>query len=232
MGKIVAVHQPNFFPWLGYFDKIARSDIFVFFDNVQFPKKGGSWSNRVKLLIAGDAKWVTASTERNYTGLRNINEMYFQDDNWRIKMLKSMDANYKKHSFYKETMDVIEPLILNSENNIVEYNIHAVKKFVQLLDLNSTELRRSSEFFLNHSSNQLLCSLVKKVGGNAYLCGDGSQGYLDECVFNESSIRLEYQRFKHPQYLQNKTQKFVSGLSIIDAVMNLGWDKIKRILRG
>ena len=148
MGKIVAVHQPNFFPWLGYFDKIARSDIFVFFDNVQFPKKGGSWSNRVKLLIAGDAKWVKkAFIERNYTGLRNINEMYFQDDNWRIKMLKSMDANYKKHSFYKETMDVIEPLILNSENNIAEYNIHAVKKFVQLLDLNSTELRRSSEFF-------------------------------------------------------------------------------------
>jgi len=92
----VAIHQPNFFPWLGYFDKIIRSNVFVFLDEVQFPKKGGSWSNRVKMLIAGEAKWVTASIERNYSGLRNINEMNFQADNWRVKMLKSLRTNYNK----------------------------------------------------------------------------------------------------------------------------------------
>ena len=123
MSKTVAIHQPNFFPWLGYFDKIVRSDVFVFFDDVQFPKKGGSWSNRVKMLIGGEAKWVTASIERNYSGLRNINEMNFQDDNWRVKMLKSLCNNYNKNSFYEETMEVVEPLILNPEKNIAEYNV-------------------------------------------------------------------------------------------------------------
>ena len=51
MDKIVAIHQPNFFPWLGYFDKINKSDIFIFLDDVQFPKKGGNWTNRVQLMV-------------------------------------------------------------------------------------------------------------------------------------------------------------------------------------
>ena len=156
MSKTVAIHQPNFFPWLGYFDKIVHSDVFVFFDNVQFPKKGGSWSNRVKLLIGGEPKWVTASIDRNYSGFRNINEMNFQEDNWRIKMLKSLCANYNKCPFYSESMDVVEPLILNPEKNISEYNIHAVTEILNRLNLKSYELRRASEFSLNMSSLSLI----------------------------------------------------------------------------
>jgi hypothetical protein len=230
MSKTVAIHQPNFFPWLGYFDKIARSDVFVFFDDVQFPKKGGSWSNRVKLLIGGDAKWVTASIERNYSGFRNINEMNFQEDNWRIKMLKSLKTNYNKNSFYSETMEVVEPLILNPEKNIAEYNIQAVMEIAQRLSLKSGKIRRSSEFSLDLSSNELLCSVTKEVGGDTYMCGGGSDGYQDEQIFEDSGIRLEYQNFQHPVYSQRGSESFTSGLSIIDAVMNLGWEKVKNIL--
>ena len=81
MNKTVAIHQPNFFPWMGYFEKISRSDVFVFFDDVQFPKKGGSWSNRVKLLVSEEARWVTAAIDRSYSGTRTIREMFFLDNN-------------------------------------------------------------------------------------------------------------------------------------------------------
>jgi hypothetical protein len=230
MGKTVAIHQPNFFPWLGYFDKFIRSDVFVFLDDVQFPKKGGSWSNRVKMLIGGEAKWVTASIERNYSGLRNINEMNFQADNWRVKMLKSLRTNYNKNSFYDETMEVVEPLILNPEKNIAKYNIYAVVEIAQRLSVNAGKIRKSSEFSLNLSSNELLCSITKQVGLDTYMCGGGADGYQDEQVFINSGIQLEFQSFEHPEYPQRGSESFVPGLSVIDAAMNLGWEKVSSIL--
>jgi hypothetical protein len=231
MSKTVAIHQPNFFPWLGYFDKIVRSDVFVFFDDVQFPKKGGSWSNRVKMLIGGEAKWVTASIERNYSGLRNINEMNFQDDKWRVKMLKSLCSNYNKNSFYEETMEVVEPLILNPEKNIAEYNIHAVLEIAKKIDLDISNIRKSSEFAFPYNSNELLCEITKTVDGNTYMCGGGADGYQDEKIFMNFRISLIYQNFKHPQYPQRGCNGFAPGLSIIDAAMNLGWKNIKNLLK-
>ena len=73
--KVVAIHQPNFFPWLGFFNKVACSDVFILMDNVQFPKKGGSWSNRVQLAINGQAAWVTMPVVRSFHGTRIIKDM-------------------------------------------------------------------------------------------------------------------------------------------------------------
>lgn len=230
MTKVVAIHQPNFFPWLGYFDKIVRSDVFIFFDDVQFPKKGGSWSNRVKFLIGSQSKWVTASIERNYSGFRNINEMNFQEDNWRIKMLKTLKTNYSKNPFYAETMEVVEPLILNSEKNVAEYNINTVTTLSNILGLDIAKFKRSSEYNERKHSNKLLCSLTKKVGGDIYMCGGGADGYQDETVFMKEEIELVYQNFQNCTYPQYQKENYTSGLSIIDAAMNVGWPGVRVLL--
>lgn len=229
MNKVVAIHQPNFFPWLGYFDKIARADVFVFFDDVQFPKTGGGvWSNRVKLLVAGEARWVTAAIDRNYTGTRKISEMHFLSANpWRQKMLKTLEANYKKHPFFDETIEVIQPLVLNEESNISEYNIHAIKKILRAIGVKHGEFVRSSDFAFESASNELLCDLTNHVGGKTYLCGGGADGYQDARVFDQYNVILRYQNFQHPKYVQNG---FVSGLSVIDAVMNVGWAGVCKLL--
>ena len=89
--KVVAIHQPTFFPWLGYFNKIARCDQFVVLDSVQFPKKGGTWSNRVKLLLNGQAGWVTMPVERNYHGVRSYAEMCIDNGTpWRDKLVQTI----------------------------------------------------------------------------------------------------------------------------------------------
>jgi hypothetical protein len=99
--KIISIHQPNFFPWLGYFDKIAKADVFIFLDDVQFPKTGGVWTNRVKFIVSGEPNWITAPIDRNYSGTRNINEMQFLPNNsWRDKTRKSIENSYRKHPYY------------------------------------------------------------------------------------------------------------------------------------
>jgi len=231
MNKVVAIHQPNFFPWLGYFDKIARADVFVFFDDVQFPKTGGVWSNRVKLLVAGEARWVTAAIDRTYTGTRKISEMQFLSTNpWREKMIKTLEANYKKHPFFDETMEVIQPLVLNQESNISEYNIHAIKKIVSAIGINHGKFVRSSNFAFESTSNELLCDLTTVVGGKTYLCGGGATGYQDSRLFDALKVNLAYQDFEHPNYGQSKRDKFLAGLSVIDAAMNVGWRVVRNLL--
>lgn len=231
MTRIVAIHQPNFFPWLGYFAKIASSDVFIFFDDVQFPKTGGVWSNRVKLLISDEARWVTAAIDRSYHGTRTIREMNFLTNiAWREKALKSIESNYNRHPFYSDTMALIEPLLLSPESNIGQYNIQAITTIVHCLGVDTNKLKRSSDMPHLGSSNELLCSLTQLVGGDTYMCGGGAEGYQDEAVFTERGITLSHQDFIHPTYLQHGRKEFVPGLSIIDAAMNLGWTDVGKLL--
>ncbi len=228
---IVAIHQPNFFPWIGYFDKIANSDIFIFLDDVQFPKKGGVWSNRVKLLIAGEARWVTATIDRKYHGFRKTNEIYFLErDNWREKMLKSIETNYRKHPYYTETMKLMEPLILNPQDRLAVYNGTAINTICHALEIPTDKLRWSSQINHQGHSSELLVSLTYAVGGKTYMCGGGADGYQNPSVFSNSGIDLTYQNFSHPSYPQINASDFIPGLSIIDAAMNCGWAGLRTLL--
>lgn len=229
--KVVVIHQPNFFPWLGYFDKIVRSDVFILLDDVQFPKTGGGWSNRVKLLVGSEGNWVTAAIDRNFSGTRNINEMnYLANNPWRDKIKKTLEFNYKKHPFYAETMDWFEPLLLNEESNIAAYNMHLIRTIVQLLGLGEDKLKVASALAAQGQSNERLCSLTRLVGGTVYMCGGGADGYQDEAVFAEHGLELRFQSFKHPVYPQKGSKEFVAGLSVVDACMNLGLEGTSALL--
>ena len=199
MTRVVAIHQPNFFPWLGFFDKIAKSDSFVLLDDVQYPKTGGVWCNRVKFLISREAKWVTAPIDRSYHGTRLICEMNFIEHTpWREKLLKTIMANYCRHPHYSVCISVIEPLIMNPEHNIALYNTNAIFRICEALGLDVRKLCSSSDIKHLGDSNELLCSLTHAVGGDTYMCGGGADGYQDESVFEVASIQLRYQSFCHP----------------------------------
>jgi len=224
MCKSVAIHQPNFFPWLGYFDKLAKADVFILLDDVQFAKKGGTWTNRVKLLISGEAQWVTAVIDRNYTGVRRINEMAFLSfPDWRKKALATLKMNYGRHPHFGGVMDVIEPLILNPENNPACFNSEAIMVIARQLGLDEKKIQFSSQLEKRGSSSELLVCLTRSVGGDTYMCGGGAEGYQEEAVFSQNNIQLVRQDFVHPEYPQKSSSRFVPGLSIIDVAMNIGW---------
>lgn len=233
MSKTVAIHQPNFFPWLGYFDKLARADVFILLDDVQFSKTGGNWTNRVKLLISGEAQWVTAAIDRNYAGVRKINEMEFLPfPDWRKKTLGTLKMNYARHPHFAEVMEVIEPLVLNPEANAASYNRETIRTVARQLGLDETKIQSSSQLEKHGTSNELLVSLTRSVGGDVYLCGGGAEGYQDEAVFAQNDVQVVHQKFTHPDYPQKLSPRFIPGLSVIDAAMNLGWSGAGDLLKG
>lgn len=223
MKGLVAIHQPNFFPWLGYFDKIRRADAFVFLDAVDYPRAGsggmGSWTNRVRMNIQGQAKWVTCPVRRANLGAP-INAVSVDDDQpWRSKLLRTLDANYRKAPRYAETMTLIEPLIGSAEKRLADLNVAAIRAIAGHLGL-STRFFRQSELNGAGAATQLLVSLVREAGGDGYLAGGGAAGYQQDEAFAHAGLRLVRQDFVPLPYGDPK--RFLPGLSVIDYLMHDG----------
>ncbi len=231
--RIVAIHQPNFLPWLGYFNKIAMSDVFILLDDVQFQKTGGCWSNRVKLFIGGAPNWVTVPVVRSYHGTRLITEIEINNTTaWRIKMLRAIQHSYSRAFHFVDVFPVIESLISVNAPNLAEFNCHVITQIVQRLGLAADKIIRSSSIPVAGTATDRLIALTRAVGGTAYMCGGGATGYQEDQKFAEAGIGLVYQNFLHPVYPQKGISEFIPGLSIVDGLMNCGWDETGRLIGG
>ena len=229
---LVSIHQPNFFPWAGYFHKIIHSDKFIILDNVQFQKKGGTYGNRAEFLVNGQAKWVTMPVDRSYHGYRNINEITINDTtNWRKKVENTIAINYSKSLFFAEIFPTILECINYETPLLSEFNIHAIKKILTFFNSSSEKLLLSSNLSGSGHSTDLLISLIKEVNGSAYMCGGGAINYQEDEKFSESSIKLVYQNFSPPKYSQFSSTEFIPGLSILDMLFNCGVEKTFSLLK-
>ena len=219
--NLCAIHQPNFFPWLGYFDKISRADIFVFMDDGDNPKSGsggmGSWSNRVKINVHGNAQWLGCPVNKK-TGNNKIKDVLISNDpKWRKKALKTLQMNYAKSENFPQAMDILEPLILNPTSSLSAYNTHAIIKISEALGLH-TKFVWQSRLGTSHASTDVLIEICKAVDANQYLAGSGAGGYQDDDKIRASGIELIYQNFKPEPY--GETKSYVAGLSVIDYLMH------------
>jgi len=217
---LCAIHQPNFFPWAGYFDKIRRADVFVFLDDVAYPRAGsggmGSWTNRVKLNIQGQARWFGCPI-RGYHGIKMIREINLADDEkWRARLVRTLAANYARSAAYRRAMDLLVPLIENPAPLLADYNIHAINVISNALGLRCRFIRQS-EIGTAEASTKLLVEIVQKIGASTYLSGGGAGGYQVDELFSENGIVLQYQYFTQRPYLPR--ERYIPGLSIIDFMM-------------
>jgi hypothetical protein len=222
--RVVAIHQPNFLPWLGYFAKIAASDVFLVMDNVQFPKSSkGGWSNRVKMRVGGEAAWVTVPVVRNYHGVRSISEMEIDDSSpWRAKLLKTVRMSYARSPYFQEIFPLVERLVTYPSVSLAEFNQFGVREISATLGMDTAKLVVGSTLHAEGAATSLLINMVRAVNGTTYLCGGGASGYQDDEQFASAGIQLRYQSFAHPVYRQGPGASFLPGLSIVDALMWCG----------
>jgi hypothetical protein len=230
---LVAIHQPNFFPWLGFFDKIRRADRFILMDNAQFQKTGGTWSNRVNLLINGQAAWATMPVVRAFSGVRAIQDIQIDSTlPWRKKFAKTLNQSYGRAPFYNEVLPVLEGLIENSGDSLASFNHTAICDLAERLGISTQKIVLGSSLSCEGQATDLLINMTLAVGGTAYLCGGGAADYQEDEKFAASGLTLIYQQFKHPTYPQVQSKTFVPGLSTIDALMNCGFQGVRKLLSG
>ena len=220
--KVAAIHQPNFFPWPGYFDKIRRCDRFVVLDDALIPKTGGSWCNRVGIDINGRKSWLTAPLQRAH-GRQEIRAARFQDSGWREKVARTLQAAYGGAPCFKQHKEALLSLVAFPSNSLLEYNLNAIAGLCPLFGLDfRAKAVLASELKVEATATERLVRLTRAVGCSAYLCGGGAGGYQDDELFAREGLRLIYQDFVPQPYPQLRARRFIPGLSILDYLFNKG----------
>jgi len=228
MNQTVVIHQPDFLPYLGFFQRFLHADLWIVLDNVQFVRKGKGWNNRDKIKTVNGEKWLTVAAEK--CPLKTpINEVLLSAINWRENNLNLIIDNYKKARYFNEIIPYIQNLYNFQCEKLVDFNLKSIDMLMEIFDIKIEKIMASN---LNPegSKNDLLIDLLKKVNAKIYLSGIGAENYLTPELFEKEEIKVIWQDFKHPVYNQLHGE-FIPYLSSIDLLFNCGIEKSRKILR-
>jgi hypothetical protein len=220
---IVSVHQPQYIPWLGYFDKIARSDYFIFLDCVQY--KPREFQNRNKIRTKDGWIWLTVPVINKGKGRQKILDV--QIDNglpWQRQHLNSLKTFYARAKFFDLYFPFFEEIYKKRWEKLTDLNLAIIDYALKELKI-ETLLRFESELDIHSMGTDRIIDICKKLNADTYLSGIGGKDYLKEDKFKKTGIRLAYQDFKHPAYNQQFTSSagdFIPFMSIIDLLFNEG----------
>ncbi len=212
----VTIHQPDFLPWLGYFHRWAKSDLFIILDDVQFIKRG--WHHRDKIKTTRGSSWLTVPVKKKGRYLQKIKDVEIDNEqNWRLKHLRTIENTYKKAPNFDRCFAALKEIYAKEHSFLTEFNIELLMYLASEFTIN-TPLDYASKYNLDQTLTDRLVQLVKVVGGTTYLTGLGSKEYLDEASFQNAGIALEWQVFEHPAY-QQLHGLFEPMLSALDYLM-------------
>lgn len=227
----IGVHQPNYFPWIGYFHKLAAVDVFVLLDNVKYQSgNASSVTNRTTIKASRGPQKMTVPTLR--TGaLQDLQDVRIdQRQHWKRKHLGSIQAAYGKAPAFSAIFPVISAAIEGAGESLVALNRQSIQVACHLLGLDTPLFLASSLDLIATEKNERLREICDRLGGTAYLSGQGARSYNDEDLFEGAGIRLEYSDFVCPEYPQLHGP-FVPNLSILDALFNCGTDARRLVER-
>ncbi|MBF0492099.1 MAG: WbqC family protein [Deltaproteobacteria bacterium] len=214
----ISVHQPAYLPWLGYLEKIKRSDVFVFLDTVQFEKN--SFINRNKIKTPQGALWLTIPVLVKGHTQSNLSETRIDSTQaWKDKHLKTIQQNYRKAPFFEANYPKLQQLYQRNFDFLSDLCFEHLLFWLQELQIQS-HLVRSSNISISGDKSDLILNLCQHFSATHYLSGALGKNYLEEKKFKEQGIQVEYQNFlptKYPQLYGN----FIPCLSILDAWMNV-----------
>jgi hypothetical protein len=216
----VAIMQPTYLPWSGYFGLMQSVDVFVLLDSVQFARR--SWQQRNQIKTANGAQWLSVPVLSKGKRDQLICEVELdKSSGFAATHRRSIEMSYAKTPHFKQYADTLLHLLDNSSLLLADMTIALILQLKAQLGI-ETRVMRASELDGSGTKADLLVSLCKQIGATAYLSPPGSKDYLDESdAFEKIGVPVQYYEFKHPEYPQ-PFGKFLPYMSIIDMLFNCG----------
>jgi hypothetical protein len=215
----IATHQPNYIPWIGYFYKIFKSDIFVFLDDVQFSNHGMHNYHYIKTPQGPFRLKIPVTGSQGDP----INTIQTKDDlGWKDKHLKILSSNYKRSKFFEVIYDDFSRLLNESYSNLAIQNDVMIRFYCKKLGID-TRFETSSSLNISTIREDRIIDICNALKGDVYYSGSGAKEYQSEENFKQNGIALKYSEFKPFEYPQN-WDGFQSNVTILDYLMNCGYD--------
>lgn len=225
---IVACHQPNFLPWIGFFYKALIADQVVLLDDVQFAR-GFTWTNRNRLKGDGGELWLTVPVKKKGRGLQKIQEVEIcYEKNWPRKFFQSIIQNYAHAPYLSEHLSFIKELFQQRWEKLVDLNLATINYLAHNLGVKA-QLILQSTLGIKSQGSELLVEICKFLNAKVYLTSQVSQKYLNSDLFLANGITIKTFRFNPPIYPQLGGE-FIFNLSLLDLILNCG-NKSKEIIK-
>jgi hypothetical protein len=224
---IVAGHQPEYLPYIGFFHKVMHCDTFVIVDHIQFNKK--SWQNRNRIRTKEGWILLTVPVLTKAKFEQRISEVRINNAlNWGKKHWRSIYLNYGKAPFFNAYRNFFEQLYAQKWERLVDLDEAIIKYIIQELRI-EVKVFKSSDFNPQGQKTDLLIDMCKQLSADTYLSGEGGHIYVDEAKFREQNLSHIYQDFHHPTYTQ-QFEPFIPRMSVIDLMFNHGNERSKEII--
>jgi len=222
--KIIAIHQPNFLPWPGFFHKWMLADAMVLLDTVQYEKN--EWQNRNRIKMASRAQWITVPV--NYRYPQKINKVTIADRRWVRKVCSSIEQSYAKAPCFEAYWPSVREVLNRPCDNLRDLNVALIRLVGDVVGC-AAPLHLASDLEVNHTDpTERLIEICSSMDGDAYLSGQEGRTYLQRERFAQSGLTLYFQQIEAPEYSQLHGD-FVSHLSVLDILFNTGADAVEMI---
>jgi hypothetical protein len=223
----VAIHQPQYLPWLGYLDKLDSADLFIILDTVQFKKH--EWQNRNRIRTNEGWQWLTVPIIDRFP--ERIDRVAVSSGvDWARKHRHALALQYGKAPYWEPVGPALLALLERPWTRLCDLNVAALDLLCDHLGI-ATPRRLASTLSAREEPTDRLIDLCRAVGGTTYLAGQGGAGYMDLARFAQADIAVSAQGYRHPEYPQRYTP-FVSHVSVVDLLLNCGPESLAVLRSG
>ena len=221
-GCVGVILQPSYVPWRGYFDLVHRADVFVFYDDVQYDKHG--WRNRNRIKTPAGTQWLTipVSSKGNVTeGLKISDARITWTQDWAKKHAATLRQSYARAPFFAHHAPMVEAFYAGRPELLADFTIETTRALAGALGISRTRFVRSSELGVSGDRTERLVRILEAVSATHYISGPSAKAYLEEAVFAEAKIGLEYMVYDYPEYEQLHPP-YDPGVSVLDLLFMKG----------
>ncbi len=222
---IVAAHQPHYIPWLGYLDKLAKADVFVVMDDLQYEAQ--NFQNRQRLRLPDRAAWLTVPLEHGAQTepicAKRIDNSGSGKQHWQRRHWLTVETNYRRAAHFERYADELHAIYTRPWTSLLELDLHILELAKRWFGI-TTPIVLSSTLDLQGAKTERLIDMCHKLGARAYLSGrGGSPGYLDTELIGRAGVGVIWQWFSPPVHPQRYPERgFDSHLGFFDLLLNCG----------